>query len=1013
MKINTIRFKNIHSLKGEHEIRFNEGVLDDAGLYAITGPTGSGKSTLLDVITLALYNQIPRISSTMSSTKVDADGGVMTRTTDDCYAEVEYVSKGVSYRSHWSIRRNSRKTIEAHKHELHNVSTGVIMDTSPRSVPKSNETVIGLDYTQFVQAMVLSQGQFSRLLHSERKERNKLLEEITGAKQYRRIGIAAHDRLRTAKQNVKLQEAKLTGIEILPNEIVVEKTRAKKELQKKEPLLNKAYKAFQSKLDTKHSIQRFTKEKEEHVIAHEAFVAKDQLAKSEKKVLETHNRLSKYQPTLDGHKLAVELASKIKQEELLIIGQIDLNQSATKEVVAKCAALISKPVKMEQLETDIESFRKRVVSLQNIKRDALQEVQLRLEALEKTWIEIQEQNRALSSLNKVDSKACIKALDDLKSKAAEAVDLGGEKDATKIEGKIEDLEKRNSELLKLLHQIKDVELILDNQQKRKTGIKSENESLIRGQKKIKELEKSSIQLEKEVGLLEKQIEEKKKHESLAEQRGHLKEGQECPLCGALDHPFATNSPVFSIEEQTLDLQKKLWFKEKDLLVQVRVKVGYIEKQIVNLSSDLAIDRDKLLPLQKDLTASLKRMNIAANLDTESIEKLKVKEDGYILVLKNAKSGLELLKMITSADRLIEQWEEAEIKKESAQRELNKCYLGGDVNQDVSKILKIYNGALATGKELKIQLKKNEAKQKVAEKSQSKLGSSIEKILAAESMVSLEVLRTSILSIQEAEKLRTSLRKLEIEGVQIETAIKENSKVLTSLDKKDDKKYTLEELIEHSVSAEETWTAVLKEVTDLGGDLKKDATQRDRLKDELTSLDNLKREESLWSTLDKMIGGSSGDNFSNFVQDLTMEQLIGFTNKRLLGLSDRYQLQTPTAQDTSKKASLKIYDAYMGNQLRAVKTLSGGETFIVSLAMAFALSDLAAKNIRIESIFIDEGFGTLDPETLDQAISILEKLQSEDDKSIGVISHVAALKERISTQIKLEKSGAGYSSFTIE
>ena len=145
----------------------------------------------------------------------------------------------------------------------------------------------------------------------------------------------------------------------------------------------------------------------------------------------------------------------------------------------------------------------------------------------------------------------------------------------------------------------------------------------------------------------------------------------------------------------------------------------------------------------------------------------------------------------------------------------------------------------------------------------------------------------------------------------------------------------------------------------------------------------------------------------------MEQLIGYTNIRLAGLSDRYKLQALNPKIDTKRTSLKVYDAYMGNQLRAVKTLSGGETFIVSLAMAFALSDLAAKNVRIESIFIDEGFGTLDADALDQAITILEKLQNEDDKYIGVISHVEALKGRISTKIKLEKSGAGYSSFTID
>jgi exonuclease SbcC len=96
----------------------------------------------------------------------------------------------------------------------------------------------------------------------------------------------------------------------------------------------------------------------------------------------------------------------------------------------------------------------------------------------------------------------------------------------------------------------------------------------------------------------------------------------------------------------------------------------------------------------------------------------------------------------------------------------------------------------------------------------------------------------------------------------------------------------------------------------------------------------------------------------------------------------------------------------------VKTLSGGETFILSLSLALALSDLAAKNVEINSLFIDEGFGTLDPETLDQTIDTLEKLQSESSKTIGIISHVEALKERIGTQIQLERNGQGYSSLKV-
>ena len=103
---------------------------------------------------------------------------------------------------------------------------------------------------------------------------------------------------------------------------------------------------------------------------------------------------------------------------------------------------------------------------------------------------------------------------------------------------------------------------------------------------------------------------------------------------------------------------------------------------------------------------------------------------------------------------------------------------------------------------------------------------------------------------------------------------------------------------------------------------------------------------------------------------------------------------------------------MGSERRSVNTLSGGEQFIVSLSLALALSDLASRHIEINTLFIDEGFGTLDEELLDQIIDTLEKLQSESQKTIGIISHVPALKERITTQIQVVKNGQGHSRIEI-
>ena len=105
MKICKIKFENIHALKGVHTIDFENGILGEAGLFVITGATGTGKSTLLDVITLALYNKIPRIDKAITESVIENEGVILTKNASDCYAEVIYEVKGVKYLSSWSIRR--------------------------------------------------------------------------------------------------------------------------------------------------------------------------------------------------------------------------------------------------------------------------------------------------------------------------------------------------------------------------------------------------------------------------------------------------------------------------------------------------------------------------------------------------------------------------------------------------------------------------------------------------------------------------------------------------------------------------------------------------------------------------------------------------------------------------------------------------------------------------------------------------------------------------------------------
>jgi exonuclease SbcC len=175
------------------------------------------------------------------------------------------------------------------------------------------------------------------------------------------------------------------------------------------------------------------------------------------------------------------------------------------------------------------------------------------------------------------------------------------------------------------------------------------------------------------------------------------------------------------------------------------------------------------------------------------------------------------------------------------------------------------------------------------------------------------------------------------------------------------------------------------------------------------IENKRREYNRWKVLVDIIGSKTTNELRAFAQGLTLTQLVLLANKHLDKINPRYCLR----KKAKTELEMEIIDKDQADNTRSISTLSGGETFLVSLALALGLSDLATtgRQTQIYSLFIDEGFGTLDPRTLDETINTLENLQL-GGKQIGIISHVEELKSRISTQIQVHKKGNGISEIKI-
>ena len=255
-------------------------------------------------------------------------------------------------------------------------------------------------------------------------------------------------------------------------------------------------------------------------------------------------------------------------------------------------------------------------------------------------------------------------------------------------------------------------------------------------------------------------------------------------------------------------------------------------------------------------------------------------------------------------------------------------------------------------------------------------------------------------IKRIQKKHDKWRKRQIENAQ---DIKNWDKEWKSAHKKPLPEKRMEELKEEVYIFSKKAKEIQQNIGAIQQQLNDNAARGEEAKRLLENIDRQRDIFNRWNDLYDLIGSSDGKKFRVFAQGLTLQKLVQLANLHLSKLHGRYFIVKRPGEDLE----LDIVDTYQAENVRSMHSLSGGESFLVSLALALGLSDLAGRNANIRSLFIDEGFGSLDDQALDVAITVLENLQSSG-KTIGVISHVKELKERISAQVRLVKKGGGVS-----
>lgn len=1018
MKINKIYLKNINSFKGEHRIDFTENPLASAGLFAIVGPTGAGKSTLLDAITLALFNQIPRFDKKISKDFVASAGSILTKGERECAVEIEFSCKSGSFVSKWWIEMNRNQNLNDYGMEITDLQTGQLLPLKKSEVPKRNEDLIGLSYDQFIKSILLSQGEFAKFLKSGKDERGKLLEDITGTQIYRKLGKKAFEiakekgqTLKDLRTNIDTEKRKLSSEEEEQSWL-----KTKTEIGQSLTQIIGQLKDFDAQINLKNKlveIQKLIKEKDEKLEKTKQKLI--EFEKSEAIKLQNHEKSEPFQQKIqilfNQENELKNLQARIENEQKSFVENTDLlNRIFTK---------IGTLTKQQNILTHENAL------------EVLQDFREKFNQLDKQKSE-QEANKKANEtqigelLNKIGEKTLkfdVSQISDEVLEQIKNVGIGNKKllDETfelaqitvinEVEERREILatDHRNYSALKqcVWQYLKIDETLKKEQAQEKQQnelILTQKPELEKVQKIIVEIEQKIKQLKAEKELLGKSYNFEKDRQTL------LKKDEPCPLCGSLEHPFLSHyaNNYVEVDAKLVEAEKEEKANQ-ETLKRLTSMIVSAESLVQNSAKKIKDFTEEILAVKAEIDAHKKALKLEKAGNTESL-------DAQIKIIEKQQSALNGIEI--KADKIKDlqnlfRFCKATKDIQSTYRELvikiKDLYDGVSFEKEYNDIqtwfLKIQTNIQSSTKIIKELNEEFLPKQLILEADNKFLQNEVKEA----GFENIKVCQEAILSSENQKFLRDKKQTLQIENQTLIEQVKEHKKEQERL-QKDDIAVEFETLIQQQTEVVKKQAELSEEQTKIEVKLAMQAQTKVAIQSLEQSLKNLEKDNLKWELLDKYIGNADGKKFATFAQGLTLSRLMALANRRLTDLSDRYLLDKPGEQEEDE---LMIVDLYMGNERRSVKTLSGGETFMISLSLALALSDLASKNIKLDSLFIDEGFGTLDPETLDLALNTLEKLQQEAQKNIGIISHVESIKERIATQIRLERNNRGFSQIVIQ
>lgn len=1002
MKIQRIILNNLNSLRGEHTIDLTAEPLSNAGLFAITGQTGAGKSTLLDAITLALYGRAARYD------KESNPENMMSRRCGECSAEVEFEVPNGEYRAVWQLRRARRHAngkIQPARRYIYDMD-GTALAQQVRECDRLIVDLIGLDYDRFLRSVMLAQGEFARFLKSNANERAALLECLTGTAIYSDLSILAHQEATRRENDLKLKQQVLEQIEILQDEEREEVEDRITELKEKKRVLEKDL-AKKSKIAGKiDELESALTQQTEITDGLKVLETDRQDAKSELQLLKRHRKTIPFRDDLIHFQNAEEIVQSSEEKRQEVQDEREKGYEKFQQAKLNYYRILQDEI-AEQKSTIQDAKARACEANETLKT-------------EKGWLEANQIDADLS-----DHIADLAAnLTELKSRRATL--MREWEQVCDITSVLTGIRKYSGIVIKKIKwtQVSDITSVLTSDAIEPSLLENAKEEELKTilDKIVKKFAEEHESAEAERTTAKKNLERCRDHLHKAQliadhdtHRASLVKGEPCPLCGATEHPYAEGEkPSFPFE----DLKAEVTKAEETLKIK-NGRVSQLYDALERLTSRQFVVTIKACRAwtehKAELLESLSMFGVELpkeGKEEETRKSLQDREKAYQTHWDNYDKAEQEIEKANEDKNNAQVLLEKHIPAFEQLKDIEPEDIDGE--DEVPEWLGVEEAEKDwTNKRTKLEIQENALKDrlqdtKAAQKSLKEIRGHLISALEESDFQDIDDLCAAKLDQDEAgriEKIETDLNNREKDLTTRLQIAKETIKPLreAQIPQGDE----AEQFKSEHKKLQDNRDKLIENLTTRQNQIEVDNKNRKKLVNQQKLLEEAEKEFAIWNRLRLLIGSHDGAKFRRYAQSISLDILIRHANQHLIRLSDRYRIQ----RRKEEELQIEIEDLHQASVTRPMASLSGGESFLASLALALGLSDLAGRNVRIESLFIDEGFGSLDSEVLDLAIGALEGLH-QDSKSVGVISHVELLKQRITTQIRVEKLTAGNSTLKI-